>query len=140
VTTLIAGGLSQEVLAAAWLHDVAEDCAADLAERQTLLKDIEHRFGPAVSSLVSEVTSFFGPEATMEERQRRLAEHAPHLSRGRSGSSLPTAATTSPSGRLCGRDAAVSAGDRAASGRQRVDRGGNPGAGAGRGRTRISNV
>lgn len=80
VATLTAAQLPPEVLAAAWLHDVPEDCAADPAECDALLADIERRFGPQVASITREVTNFFGPEATMEEKQARLVEHAAHMS------------------------------------------------------------
>lgn len=86
VATLRTAGLGADVLAAAWLHDVAEDCPASLAECEALIEKLAHTFGPAVGSLVREVTNYFPPDAqppaTMEEKQARLREHAPHLSAG----------------------------------------------------------
>jgi (p)ppGpp synthase/HD superfamily hydrolase len=80
VGTLAAHGLPPEVLAAAWLHDVAEDCPTDEAGSREILKGFEADFGPQVASLVAEVTNYFGPEATMEEKQARLREHAREMS------------------------------------------------------------
>lgn len=80
VETLARFGLPEEVLAAAWLHDVPEDCPTDIAGCEKLLLEIEAKFGPEVGHLVREVTNFFGPEATMEEKQARLREHARHMS------------------------------------------------------------
>ena len=76
VKTLAAHGLPPEVLAAAWLHDVAEDCPADEAGSRELLTRFAAEFGREVASLVTEVTNFFGADATMEEKQARLREHA----------------------------------------------------------------
>lgn len=67
-------------LAAAWLHDVPEDCPSDQAGCEALIERIAAEFGADVGSLVREVTNFFGPEATMEEKQARLREHARHMS------------------------------------------------------------
>ena len=80
--TLAAHGLSPEVLAAAWLHDVAEDCPADEAGSRELLGRFKVEFGADVASLVTEVTNYFGPEATMEQKQARLREHARTMSDG----------------------------------------------------------
>jgi hypothetical protein len=80
--TLAAHGLPNEVLAAAWLHDVAEDCPTDEAVSRALLKGFEADFGPRVAWLVTEVTNYFGPEATMEQKQSRLREHARAMSDG----------------------------------------------------------
>ena len=82
VSTLAAHGLQPEVLAAAWLHDVAEDCPADEAGCRELLARFEVEFGPGVASLVTEVTNYFGPEAAMEEKQARLCDHARTMSDG----------------------------------------------------------
>lgn len=80
VETLIRFGLPEEVLAAAWLHDVPEDCPSDFAGCEKLLLEIEAKFGHEVGHLVREVTNFFGPEAAMEEKQARLREHARQMS------------------------------------------------------------
>jgi len=77
--TLAAHGQPPEVLAAAWLHDTAEDCPADRAGSHELLARFGTDFGPEVAALVTEVTNFFGPEASMEEKQARLREHATHM-------------------------------------------------------------
>lgn len=84
VATLQSHGVEDAVVAAAWIHDVAEDCAANEIECEELLKDIERRFGQAVATLAREVTNYFSPTsgATMEQKQKRLAEHAPYLSPG----------------------------------------------------------
>jgi (p)ppGpp synthase/HD superfamily hydrolase len=82
VQTLAAYGLTAEVLAAAWLHDVAEDCPTDEVSSRELLARFTVEFGPEVGSLVTAVTNYFGPEATMEEKQARLREHALSMSDG----------------------------------------------------------
>lgn len=78
--TLAAHGLAPGVIAAAWLHDVAEDCPADEAGSRQILARFAVDFGPEVASLVTEVTNYFGSEATMEEKQARLREHARTMS------------------------------------------------------------
>jgi (p)ppGpp synthase/HD superfamily hydrolase len=78
--TLTDNGLPEEVIAAAWLHDVPEDCPTDEAGCQALLRMIARDFGPVVGELVREVTNYFGPEASMEAKQARLREHAAHMS------------------------------------------------------------
>jgi len=80
--TLAAHGQPPEVLAAAWLHDTAEDCPSDRAGSLKLLARFATDFGPEVAALVAEVTNFFGPEASMEEKQARLREHARTMSDG----------------------------------------------------------
>ncbi len=82
VATLAAHSVSPEIQAAGWLHDVAEDCAATQSECEQQIADIERRFGAPVAKLVREVTNFFTHEATMEQKQQRLIEHAPHLCEG----------------------------------------------------------
>jgi len=80
VATLKSLNVAPEVQAAGWLHDVPEDCASDAPACQDLLTEIERRFGTTVAALTSEVTNFFGPDATMDEKQQRLVEHAMHMS------------------------------------------------------------
>ncbi len=80
--TLTAHGQPPEVLAAAWLHDTAEDCPADRAGSLELLARFATDFAPEVAALVAEVTNFFGPEASMEEKQARLRAHARTMSDG----------------------------------------------------------
>jgi (p)ppGpp synthase/HD superfamily hydrolase len=82
VKTLAGHGLPPEVLAAAWLHDVAEDCPTDEAGSRELLARFAVDFGPEVAALVTEVTNYFGSEATMEQKQARLREHAHTMSNG----------------------------------------------------------
>ncbi len=82
VATLARHGVAPEVQAAGWIHDVAEDCAADVHECEALLLQIETRFGATVASLTREVTNFFPRSATMEEKQQRLIEHAHQMSPG----------------------------------------------------------
>jgi len=77
--TLRTHAAASAVLAAAWLHDVPEDCVSNAADCEALLQEIARDFGPQVGSLVREVTNFFGPEASMEEKQARLREHARHM-------------------------------------------------------------
>jgi guanosine-3',5'-bis(diphosphate) 3'-pyrophosphohydrolase len=79
VATLVEFGQPDATLAAAWLHDVPEDCPADCAGCEALLERIGADFGPKVGALVREVTNYFGPEASMEEKQARLREHAKHM-------------------------------------------------------------
>jgi len=80
--TLTAHGQPSEVIAAAWLHDTAEDCPADQAGSIELLARFATDFAPEVAALVAEVTNFFGPEASMEEKQARLRAHARTMSDG----------------------------------------------------------
>lgn len=82
VETLLRHGVKHEILAAAWLHDVAEDCPADEAGSRALIEEIRRGFGGEVAGLVAEVTNYFGPEATMEQKQARLREHARTMSDG----------------------------------------------------------
>lgn len=84
VATLFTAGVGEDVLAAAWLHDLAEDCPATVLECEAMLAELAQQFGPEVANLVREVTNFFprGSAATMEQKQQRLIEHAPHLSDG----------------------------------------------------------
>ncbi len=82
VGTLRACGQGPAVLAAAWLHDVPEDCPPDEAGCRELLARIGREFGAEVGAIVGEVTNYFAPGqlATMEEKQARLCEHARHMS------------------------------------------------------------
>lgn len=82
VATLAGYAQPPEVLAAAWLHDVPEDCPKDEVGCRELLARIAVEFGREVAALVTEVTNYFGPEATMEEKQARLREHAHTMSDG----------------------------------------------------------
>lgn len=82
VATLARHGVKREILAAAWLHDVAEDCPEDEAGSRALVGRIAREFGAEVGALVAEVTNYFGPEATMEQKQARLREHARTMSEG----------------------------------------------------------
>lgn len=82
VATLVAYGQGMEIQAAGWLHDIPEDCSADVAHCEQLLREIESRFGAVVAQLTREVTNYFPPGATMEEKQQRLVEHAAHMSPG----------------------------------------------------------
>lgn len=82
VATLAAHEQGVEIQAAGWLHDIPEDCAADEAQCEQLLREIEHRFGAVVAALTREVTNYFPPEATMEQKQQRLVAHARHMSPG----------------------------------------------------------
>jgi len=80
VATLHKFGAPPSIRAAAWLHDVPEDCPADLAGCDLFIHPISAEFGPEVGSIVREVTNFFGPEATMEVKQAHLCEHARTMS------------------------------------------------------------
>jgi (p)ppGpp synthase/HD superfamily hydrolase len=61
------------VIVAAILHDTVEDT-------ETTLSEIKEQFGPAVRSLVQEVTD--DKSLPKPERKRLQVEHAPHLSKG----------------------------------------------------------
>lgn len=65
-----AGIRDSEVLAAAWLHDVVEDCGVSLVE-------IYHRFGPHVELMVFELTDPTTPSYG-NRAERKAAERA-HL-------------------------------------------------------------
>jgi ribA/ribD-fused uncharacterized protein len=79
VETLLRYGRPPTTIAAAWLHDVPEDCPPDGAGCEALLERIASEFGPEVGALVREVTNFSEPDASMEEKQARLREHAKHM-------------------------------------------------------------
>lgn len=79
VQTLHAAGLAEDVLSAAWLHDVPEDCPEDRAGCEALLIQIDREFGSTVGNLVREVTNFATSSESMEEKQARLREHAKHM-------------------------------------------------------------
>jgi (p)ppGpp synthase/HD superfamily hydrolase len=84
VGTLAKYGRPVETLAAAWVHDVPEDCPSDAQGCEALLQQIAADFGDAVGDLVREVTNYFPPDRTpaptMEEKQARLREHAAQMS------------------------------------------------------------
>ena len=82
VATLAAHGLAPEVLAAAWLHDVAEDCPVDEAGCREMIVRLKAEFGDEVGSLVDEVTNDFPPGVALEVKQERLREHARSMSPG----------------------------------------------------------
>ncbi len=69
----VGGVRDLSVIIAAILHDTVEDTETTLAE-------IEEHFGPAVRSLVQEVTD--DKSLPKPERKRLQIDHAPHLSRG----------------------------------------------------------
>lgn len=62
---------SHEAVAAAWLHDVAEDT-------DTPIEEIQERFGAVVASLVSGLTNIFSKEAypQLNRKQRKEQEIA----------------------------------------------------------------
>jgi guanosine-3',5'-bis(diphosphate) 3'-pyrophosphohydrolase len=66
-----------DVLCAALLHDVIEDCARTDEERLELVADIERRFGARVLKIVEEVTD--DKTMTKAERKRAQVDHARHL-------------------------------------------------------------
>lgn len=80
VATLAAHGLASAVLAAAWLHDVAEDCPPDEAGCREMIARLSSEFGAEVGALVDEVTNYCPPGVALEEKQRRLREHARTMS------------------------------------------------------------
>jgi len=77
--TLAAHGQPSEVIAAAWLHDTAEDCPADRAGSIAMLARFAVDFGPSVAGIVAELTLYL-PGASMEERQERIRERAAKMS------------------------------------------------------------
>jgi GTP pyrophosphokinase len=82
VATLASYGQPAEVLAAAWLHDVPEDCSKSEADCREMLARFVVEYGAEVAALVTEVTNYFDPAAVapMEEKQARLREHASSMS------------------------------------------------------------
>lgn len=68
-----------DVLCAAVLHDVIEDCADTARDRARLSAEIEDRFGERVLGIVKEVTDDKDLDKT--ERKRLQVEHAAHLSK-----------------------------------------------------------
>jgi len=75
-----AGVTDPDILCAAVLHDVIEDCAETPAERNARAAEIGSQFGAAVLSLVQEVTD--DKDLSKAERKRKQVEHAAHLSHG----------------------------------------------------------
>jgi GTP diphosphokinase / guanosine-3',5'-bis(diphosphate) 3'-diphosphatase len=67
-----------EVLCAAVLHDVIEDCGRNAAERAERAVEIEQLFGVRVRKIVEEVSD--DKTRTKAERKRHQVEHARHLS------------------------------------------------------------
>jgi len=67
-----------DVLCAAVLHDVIEDCAGDAAERAAHAAEIERLCGARVLHIVREVTD--DKTLTKAARKRAQVEHAKHLS------------------------------------------------------------
>jgi len=66
-----------DVLCAALLHDVIEDCACNPEERLELAAEIERRFGARVLQIVEEVTD--DKTISKADRKRAQVEHAKHL-------------------------------------------------------------
>jgi GTP diphosphokinase / guanosine-3',5'-bis(diphosphate) 3'-diphosphatase len=67
-----------DVLCAAVLHDVIEDCAETPADRANRETEIERSFGSTVLGIVKEVTD--DKDLPKAERKARQVEHAAHLS------------------------------------------------------------
>jgi GTP diphosphokinase / guanosine-3',5'-bis(diphosphate) 3'-diphosphatase len=73
-----AGVTDPDVLCAAVLHDVIEDCADTAEERLQRAIEIEELFGASVLAIVQEVTD--DKDLPKAERKLRQIEHARHLS------------------------------------------------------------
>lgn len=74
VADLVAAwGASEEVIAAAWLHDTVEDCAV-------MPGDILSRFGAGIAAMVAEVTD--DKTLPKAERKRLQVRNGPHKSPG----------------------------------------------------------
>ena len=78
VLAVEAGITDTDVLCAAVLHDVIEDCAETAAERVQRASEIEVLCGTAVLEIVQEVTD--DKDLLKAERKRRQVDHALHLS------------------------------------------------------------
>ena len=74
-----AGITDAQVLIAAVLHDVVEDCAKDAAERRQRAREIRKLFGPQVLEIVLEVTD--DKDLEKAERKRMQVVHAATISR-----------------------------------------------------------
>ena len=75
-----AGVTDADVLCAAILHDVIEDCAATGAEREARAAEIEAQFGPEVLAIVRDVTD--DKDLPQEARKQQQIDHARHLLHG----------------------------------------------------------
>lgn len=75
-----AGVTDRDVLCAAVLHDVIEDCADTAEDRAKRAMEIEKLFGASVLAIVQEVTD--DKELPKAERKLKQIEHARHLSHG----------------------------------------------------------
>lgn len=66
----------EDMLCAALLHDVVEDCTTEEVSRQMLMVNILDAFGMRVLSLVTEVTDHFvsGSYPPLNRKQRKQAE------------------------------------------------------------------
>ena len=73
-----AGVQDVEVLCAATLHDVIEDCAETPAEREQRAREIETLFGAQVRRIVEEVTD--DKDQSQAERKQQQIDHGPQLS------------------------------------------------------------
>jgi (p)ppGpp synthase/HD superfamily hydrolase len=71
-------GATEEMVAAAWLHDVLEDTTHPIVQVQA---DIEVEFGPKVLKLVTELTNVSkGLSLPRKQRKRLDREHAAETS------------------------------------------------------------
>jgi len=75
-----AGVTDADVLCAAVLHDVIEDCAATPAERDLRASEIEQMFGPEVLAIVEDVTD--DKDLPKEARKQAQIDHARQILHG----------------------------------------------------------
>jgi guanosine-3',5'-bis(diphosphate) 3'-pyrophosphohydrolase len=75
-----AGVTDADVLCAAVLHDVVEDCPRDDAEREQIEAEIEAQFGPQVLDIVRDVTDDKALPAA--ERKQQQIDHARQIAHG----------------------------------------------------------
>ena len=80
VETLKEYDLPDEVLAAAWLHDVPEDCSSSYEDCINQILMIEQKFGNKVSSLVHELTCYSEKGELFEQKTIRLLNLARRMS------------------------------------------------------------
>ena len=80
ILTVEAGVTDTEVLCAAVLHDVIEDCADTPAERQQRADEISGQFGANVLAIVQDVTD--DKDLPKAERKQHQIDHARQLMHG----------------------------------------------------------
>ena len=77
VQSLVDAGVTDEtVLAAAWLHDVPEDCTKSREECEELIKRMAAEFSTEIAETVKQLTNWIPKGTPFPVKQAALLEHA----------------------------------------------------------------